>query len=102
MENLAYERRWYKVPFLQYNEMRFFNRINEDGSISYRNMPFMKKNKRAQRHRVEQEMEELKNKLSLEREQSALSCVSIPPSAYALWTASDRASPAQEKWMYIY
>ena len=61
---LARERHWYKVPFLQYDEMRFFDRKNPDGSISYRNMPLKKKNKAAQRRRVEREMEEWKNGLS--------------------------------------
>jgi len=58
------ERRFYKVPFLDYEEMRFFDRKNEDGSISYRNMPLKKKNKAAQRRRVEMELRKYTQGLS--------------------------------------
>jgi hypothetical protein len=45
------DKRWHKVPFLNYDDMRFFDRKNADGSISYRNMPLRKKNKAAQMRR---------------------------------------------------
>ena len=49
------DKRWHKVPFLKYDDMRFFDRKNADGSVSYRNMPLRKKNKAAQRRRVDGE-----------------------------------------------
>ena len=59
---LVRERRWYRVPFLEYTEMRFFDRKNEDGTVSYRNMPLFKKNKAAQRRRVDRELAGLSSK----------------------------------------
>ncbi len=52
------ETRFYKVPFLEYDEMRFFDKITEDGTVLPRNMPKVKKNKLAQKLRVEKEMKD--------------------------------------------
>ena len=52
------ERRWFPVPYLHFDEMRFFDSKNADGTIAHRNMPLRKKNKADVIKRVDRELQE--------------------------------------------
>ena len=56
LEDVVKEKRWYRVPYLDFDDLVFFDRENPDGTMTLRNMPKFKKNKEAQRIRVAREM----------------------------------------------
>ena len=53
---LMKDKSWYRVPYLDFEDLVFFDRENPDGTITLRNMPKYKKNQKAQRLRVAREM----------------------------------------------
>ena len=63
LDTIIQEKRWYRVPYLEFDDLIFFDRHNPDGTITLRNMPKYKKNKEAQRRRVAREMKHLERVL---------------------------------------
>jgi hypothetical protein len=57
LNEIVKEKGWYRVPYLDYEDLVFFDRENPDGTITLRNMPKYKKKQKAQRLRVAREME---------------------------------------------
>ena len=64
------EKIWYHVPYLDFEDLIFFDRENPDGTITFRNMPKCKKNQKAQRLRIAREIEALE--IALESVKMAL------------------------------
>lgn len=63
LEDVVKEKSWYRVPYLDFEDLVFFDRENPDGTITLRNMPKYKKNQKAQRLRVAREMEAIEKTL---------------------------------------